>query len=78
MFNVKEKTTSKITFGTIVNDDINLRKIPNFLSPEECDHLINLSKDNMNISMVISEEKNDQISNERTSYSYFLKKDKQR
>ena len=73
-FNLDETYSRKVfNFGELINNDIQLRYIPNFLTSEECDHLINISKDKLDRSRVIT-DKVDSYDNDRTSYSYYLKK----
>lgn len=52
---------------------IKLKHIANFLSDEECDHIINLSHDHFSRSPVLIESVSN-ISPSRTSYTYFLGK----
>jgi len=50
-------------------------RLPNFLSNEECNHLINLAKDNLTPSMVVNNDDqngNAKSSPARTSNGYFL------
>lgn len=67
----EEEVTEKLIIGKLLNDKINLQYIDNFLSNEECDHIINLSKDKFTKSKVIDkiydiEDKN------RTSKSFYI------
>lgn len=57
-----------------INDSINLIYIKNFLSPEECQHIINNFKDKVFRSKVISNTNNSVESDYRTSYSYYIPK----
>jgi prolyl 4-hydroxylase len=61
-------------FGVLMDDRIDLRYINNFLSTEECEHLIKISRDKFAPSQVISDT-NDKIDKTtRTSHSFYISK----
>ncbi len=63
----------KFSFGRTIDDRIGLRYINNFLSSEECDHLVELSKDKFAPSKVINHD-HDDVGHDRTSKSYYIPK----
>jgi prolyl 4-hydroxylase len=61
--------------GNIENEEIKLMYIPQFISPEDCQHIINLGNDNFIRSQVISYETTNTVEDtSRTSFSYYLQK----
>ncbi len=64
---------NKIMVGELLHDSINLRYLNNFITADDCIHLIELAKDNMHRSRVISDGK-EGLNPDRTSYSYYLPK----
>jgi prolyl 4-hydroxylase len=61
----------QFTFGKLVDDRIELRYLENFLTSEECDHLIEISKDKLARSQVIDRADNT-VDKARTSHSYYI------
>lgn len=59
------------TFGTVIDDRIDLRYLKNFLTPDECHHLIEMSKDKLARSQVIDQDDNT-VDKNRTSHSYYI------
>lgn len=57
----------------LINKSINLYYIPNFLTSNECDHIINLAQDKFVRSGVVTNAESS-YSNNRTSYTYYLQK----
>ena len=62
------------TFGDLKNDTIQLRYIPNLLTPEECNHLISVAKDGLKRSCVVNDTKANDYDDNRTSYSFYFDK----
>lgn len=62
------------TFGTLIDPTIDLRYIPSFLTQDECDHLISLSKDKFARSQVITGTDTSATTDARTSHSHNLSK----
>lgn len=67
-----ENTADTINYKPVLMDkSINLFYVPNFLTQEECDHLINISQDKFSRSGIVIGGKNS-YGNNRTSQTYYF------
>lgn len=66
--------TYKIGDKTSLSEDPKVFTISNFITPEECQHMIDISKDNLKIALV-SEAKQGRVSDRRTGKNCWIKHD---
>ena len=62
-------------YNNIVEDYNNIKEFPNFLSNEECDKIIDMSKDKLFISKIYSKDEDTLASNFRNSLQHWLTDD---
>lgn len=66
-------THNSFNFGELKHEKINLRYILDFISRDECEHLISIAKDGLSRSKIIGESE-EYSDNTRTSYSFYFNK----